>query len=98
MLSDASNSAAAKHARLNVRLGLFTSVSRCPLHFRLSPKSGGRSGHRGMSQRCQQEETHAPQQTASLFDHLVGAGQQRRRDINAKHLRGLEVDDGFEFY
>src|SRR5262249_18451076 len=30
--------------------------------------------------------------TASLFDHLVGAGEHRGRQIKAKRLGGLEVD------
>jgi hypothetical protein len=36
--------------------------------------------------------THAPQQTARLFDHRDSAAEQRCRDINAKRLCGIEVD------
>jgi hypothetical protein len=32
----------------------------------------------------------------SLFDHVVGAGEQRRRDFNARCLRGPEADDELE--
>src|SRR5262249_15459111 len=34
---------------------------------------------------------------AASFDHLVGAGKQRRRNFKAGRLCGLEVDDEFEF-
>src|SRR5262249_59417032 len=33
--------------------------------------------------------------TASLLDHLVGAGEHRRRQLDAKSLSGFEVEHGF---
>jgi hypothetical protein len=44
-----------------------------------------------------QEETPAAQQTASLFDHLVGDGEHSGRNGEAERLGGLEVDDELEF-
>jgi hypothetical protein len=31
-----------------------------------------------------------------LFDHLVGAGEQRRRHLDAERPRGLDVDKQLE--
>ena len=36
-------------------------------------------------------------QTRRLFDHLVGAAEQRWRNVEAERLGGLEVDGQLEF-
>jgi hypothetical protein len=40
--------------------------------------------------------THAAQQNTSLFDHLVGAREQRLGDREAERLGGRKVDDEIE--
>ena len=40
-------------------------------------------------------QTHAMQQTALLFDHVVGGGKQGLRHSQAQRLGGLEVDRQF---
>ena len=68
------------------------SGSTCPL----PPKSGQTAVRLGKSALCQQR-THALQQTSLLFDHLVGAGEQRGWHGEAERLCGLEIDHQFEF-
>ena len=52
--------------------------------------------HKAMSAVCQKRNG-CMEQTASLFDHLVGTREQHRRHREAKRLGGLEINDQLEF-
>src|SRR5215472_5310096 len=47
--------------------------------------------------RCATTGCEQSQQTAQLFDHLVGDGEHARRDSEAERPGGLHVDDQLEF-
>ena len=54
------------------------------------PQERTSSEHQGMSALCHK------QKGASLFDHLVRAAEQGRRDVDAELFRRLEIDYQFE--
>jgi hypothetical protein len=60
------------------------------------PESDRKLRHAGRSLYAKSDRS-ALRQKSALFDHLVGAGQERFGDDQPKRLGGLEIDDEFEF-
>jgi hypothetical protein len=62
----------------HVCIGSFSTELGCPRHVRFTPDRD-RGTDMPIRPLRAQEETHAPQHVALLFDHLIGAGEQRRQ-------------------
>ena len=59
------------------------------------PPIASESSHHSESTRCATIGCEQSQQTAQLFDYLVGAGDERRRHVQAERLCCLHVDHQF---
>jgi hypothetical protein len=82
---------------IDVRVGSNRVLGTSSQYVRFAPCQRKSNGPADTSQSCQQR-THAVQQTASLFNYLVGANQNRWRDRKTERLGGLDVDGHREFY
>jgi hypothetical protein len=59
---------------------------------RSTPDSGhysARSARQKSATSCREQMQQMKRAPMALFDHLVGAGEQARRDIEAEHLRSF---------
>jgi hypothetical protein len=75
----------------HVRFGSKADIEARPFDVRFTPKSG----HGWVTVRrplCAKSRHSALQYRRPLFDHLVSAGEQRRRHGEAELPRGLEID------
>ena len=63
-------------------------------YVRFTPESG-QTGDIADCPLCAKKATFALQQIF-LLDHLVGAGEQRRRHVDAERLGGRQIDDELE--
>ena|SRR5258705_135497 len=77
-------------------LGSNSEVELADADFRFTPESRHPAVGLGCPFRAKKRLMRRSKST-SLFDHLVGAGQQRRWHDDAKRLCGLQIDHQVEF-
>ena len=80
----------------DVRFGSKADICSAKWHVRFTPESGHLRGRIGMSAIVPKRHSHRSKQR-SLFDHLVGAGEQGRRNVEAVCPGRLQVDHKLEF-
>src|SRR5262245_35591364 len=85
--------------RVVVAFGSDSVLRRSPMHDRFGPQERTWPDHPAMSQSAMSGRKQVQQcwcRRANLFDHVVGAGEKRRRDGEAEYPGGLRVDDQLE--
>ena|SRR6478736_524492 len=76
------------------RSGTFTSFwAEAPRPGTSALPKASKSLHRSEMTRCAKRRLMQCRNFAALLDHLVGAGEQRRRHCDAERCRGLEIND-----
>ena len=74
-------------------MGEYRVVKKGPPPFKARARPVGEWGAGQGLRRCGKILTHAPRQTACLFDHLVGGGEEDPWHVKAERFGGLNIDD-----
>jgi hypothetical protein len=77
--------------RMNGRFAPKAALRRLEIQLPLKRRKRTHLGNRGMSEKCH-KQTHAVQQYALLFDHLVGVGRLVIVDCQVERHRSLMIE------